>query len=147
MDGKTSVRGGFGIYYDQVLLNVPLLATIFEPGRFNFQTILFPAIPIRSSSGRAIPIPLPPNISILDRDNQTPYKNVGSLGVQRELTPDMAFSAGLRVRAQLPPALLRDNNAPTVDPRSATSTPIPRSASPTSPRREASPSTRPSSSA
>src|SRR4029450_10127048 len=36
--GRTSIRGGFGIYYDQVFLNVPLLATIFEPGRLDFQT-------------------------------------------------------------------------------------------------------------
>jgi outer membrane receptor protein involved in Fe transport len=110
-DGRTSVRGGFGIYYDQVLLNVPLLATIFEPGRFNFTTILSPGYPDPLSGGQAIP--LPPNISILDRNNTTPYKNVGSLGVQRELSSDMAFSADLVYARSYHLLMLRDNNAPT----------------------------------
>jgi hypothetical protein len=112
-DGKTSVRGGFGIYYDQVLLNVPLLATIFEPGRFNFQTILFPGYPDPLVGGSQVPIPLPPNISILDRNNQTPYKNVGSLGIQRELAVDMAVSADLVYARSYHLLMLRDNNAPT----------------------------------
>jgi hypothetical protein len=118
-DGKTSVRGGFGIYYDQVLLNAPLLATIFEPGRFNFQTILQPGYPDPLAGGNGVPIPLPPNVSILDRDNTTPYKNVGSLGVQRELTPDMAFSLDLVYAISYHLLLLRDANAPTgFDPNS-----------------------------
>ena len=54
MDGKTSVRGGFGVYYDQVLLNVPLLATIFEPGRFTFTTILSPGYPDPLSGGQCL---------------------------------------------------------------------------------------------
>lgn len=112
-DGKTSVRGGFGIYYDQVLLNAPLLATIFEPGRFNFQTILNPGYPDPLSNSGGVPIPLPPNISILDRDNTTPYKNVGSLGVQRELTSDMAVSLDFVYAVSYHLLLLRDANAPT----------------------------------
>jgi len=111
-DGKTSVRGGFGIYYDQVLLNAPLLATIFEPGRFNFQTILNPGYPDPFSNSNGVPIPLPANISILDRDNTTPYKNVGSLGVQRELTSDMAFSLDFVYAVSYHLLLLRDANAP-----------------------------------
>jgi len=111
-DGKTNVRGGFGIYYDQVLLNAPLLATIFEPGRFDFQTILFPGYPDPLQGGQQVPIPLPPNISILDRDNTTPYKNVGSLGVQREITSDMAFSLDLVYAISYHLLLLRDANAP-----------------------------------
>lgn len=112
-DGKTSVRGGFGIYYDQVLLNVPLLATIFEPGRFNFQTILFPGYPDPLVGGQQVPIPLPPNVSILDRGNQTPSKNVASLGVQRELLPDMAVSGDFVYARSYHLLMLRDNNAPT----------------------------------
>ena len=111
-DGKTNVRGGFGIYYDQVLLNAPLLATIFEPGRFNFQTILNPGYPDPLSNSGGIPIPLPPNISILDRDNTTPYKNVGSLGVQRELASDMAVSLDFVYAVSYHLLLLRDANAP-----------------------------------
>jgi outer membrane receptor protein involved in Fe transport len=112
-DGRTVVRGGFGIYYDQVLLNVPLLATIFEPGRFNFNTILFPGYPDPLVGGAQIPVPLPPNISILDRNNQTPSKNVASLGIQRELAADMAFSADAVYARSYHLLMLRDNNAPT----------------------------------
>ena len=113
-DGKTSVRGGFGVYYDQVLLNAPLISTIFEPGRFNFNTIIFPGYPdpnVPPPTG-SIPFPLPPNISVLDPSNTTPYKNVGSLGVQRELASDMAFSLDFVYARSYHLLLLRDNNAP-----------------------------------
>jgi hypothetical protein len=110
-DGKTSVRGGFGIYYDQVLLNAPLLATIFQPGRFNFQTILFPGYPDPLVGGAQVPFSLPPNISILDRNNQTPSKNVGSLGIQREILPDMAVSGDFVYARSYHLLMLRDNNA------------------------------------
>ena len=109
------MRGGFGIYYDQVLLNVPLLATIFEPGRFNFQTILFPGYPDplvgrQPGADSASAQHLDPRSAT----TQTPYKNVGSLGVQRELDARHGRSA----RTSSTPvattcSMLRDNNAPT----------------------------------
>jgi outer membrane receptor for ferrienterochelin and colicin len=111
-DGQTAIRGGFGMYYDQVFLNVPLIATIFEPGRFDFQTILFPGYPNPLEGGQQIPIPLPPSISILDPNNTTPYKNVGSLGVQRQLTNDMAASLDLVYARAYHLLMLRDANAP-----------------------------------
>jgi hypothetical protein len=107
------VRGGFGVYYDQVFLNVPLISTIFEPGRFDFQTILFPGYPDPNVGGAQIPFPLPPNLSVLDPDNRTPYKNVGSLGVQRELASDMAVSLDFVYARGYHLLLLRNANAPT----------------------------------
>ena len=61
-DGKTNVRGGFGIYYDQVFLNVPLIAELFAPGRFTSETIFTRDIPTRTflppggASRRRIPL-------------------------------------------------------------------------------------------
>ena len=109
-DGKTAVRGGFGIYYDQVFLNVPLLATLFEPGRFDNQTIIAPGYPDPLSGGFAYP--LPPDISVLNSHNTTPYKNVGSLGVQRELASDMALSLDFVYARGYHLLLMRDANAP-----------------------------------
>jgi hypothetical protein len=111
--GRTSIRGGFGVYYDQVFLNVPLIATIFEPGRFDFRTILFPGYPNPDEGGAQIPFPLPPNISVLNPNNRTPYKNVGSLGVQQELTADMAVSVDFVYARGYHLMMLIDDNAPT----------------------------------
>jgi hypothetical protein len=111
-DGKTSVRGGFGQYYDQVLLNVPLIQGIYEPGRFQFQTVLLPGYPDPFVGGQQIPFPLPPDVSLTDPDTQTPYKNVASIGFQRELTPDTAVSVDAVYARGYHLLLLRDANAP-----------------------------------
>jgi outer membrane receptor protein involved in Fe transport len=111
-DGKTVVRGGFGMYYDQVMLNAPLISTIFEPGRFNSQTILLPGYPDPFVGGAQQPIELPTNISVLDPNTVTPYKNVGSLGFQRELGPDLAVTLDGVYARGYHLLLLRDANAP-----------------------------------
>jgi outer membrane receptor protein involved in Fe transport len=111
--GRTSVRGGFGIYYDQIFLNVPLISTLFEPGRYNFQTILLPGYPDPYVGGAQIPIPLPPDISILDAANSTPYKNVGSLGVQQAIGNDMAATLDFVYARGYHLLGIRDANAPT----------------------------------
>jgi outer membrane receptor for ferrienterochelin and colicin len=111
-DGMTNVRGGFGMYYDQVFLNAGLISEIFAPGRFTFQTILFPGYPDPLVGGQQVPIELPPDISVLDPSNTTPYKNVGSLGVQRQLTPDMAASVDFVYARGYHLLGIRDANAP-----------------------------------
>ena len=90
--GTTSIRGGYGRYYDQIFLNAPLIATVFEPGRFDLQTILFPGYPDPYVGGAQVPIPLPPDISFLDPDAQTPYKDIGSIGFQHAFTNDTAIT-------------------------------------------------------
>ena len=114
-DGKTSVRGGFGIYYDQVFLNVPLLASLYEPGRFTSEIILFPGYPdplVPPPGGEGIPLdPGPPSVSIVDPNATTPYKNVGSLGFQRELATNMAASFDLVYARGYHLLNIRDANA------------------------------------
>jgi Carboxypeptidase regulatory-like domain/TonB dependent receptor-like, beta-barrel len=109
-EGRTSVRGGFGTYYDQVFLNVGLIASVFEPGRFNIQQFLFPGYPDPGGGGE-LP-PSPPSVSVLNPDNTTPYKNVASLGVQHALTPDMAFSLDFVYARGYHLLMLIDDNAP-----------------------------------
>jgi len=106
--GKTSVRGGFGMYYDQILLNAPLIGSLFEPGRFEIQATLAPGYPDPGTGG----FPLPPDIAIQDPKNTTPYKNVGSLGVQQELAPDMAASIDFVYARGYHLLYLRNANAP-----------------------------------
>jgi outer membrane receptor for ferrienterochelin and colicin len=91
--GTTSIRGGYGRYYDQIFLNAPLISSIFEPGRFNSQTILFPGYPDPYVGGAQIPFPLPPSESILDPNAQTPSKDVATAGFQHAITHDMAITA------------------------------------------------------
>ncbi len=111
-DAKTSIRGGYGRYYDQIFLNTPLVATVFEPGRFTTQLILFPGFPDPLVGGQQIPIPQPPDISILELDARTPSKDTVSVGFQRELTPDMVITVdGVFARGH-DLLLMRDANAP-----------------------------------
>jgi outer membrane receptor for ferrienterochelin and colicin len=115
-DGKTSIRGGFGIYYDQVFLNVPLLAELFAPGRFTSRTIIYPGYPNPDGPnpnfpGGIHPEEPPPNVSIVDPNATTPYKNLGSLGIQREVGPNMAVSADLVYARGYHLLSIRDANA------------------------------------
>jgi hypothetical protein len=109
-DAKTSIRGGYGRYYDQIFLNAPLLSTVFEPGRYTVQTILGPGYPDPFSGGQVFP--LPPDLSVLELNSQTPSKDVVSGGFQRELSPNTVLSAdGVFARGH-DLLLLRNANAP-----------------------------------
>jgi hypothetical protein len=110
-DAKSSIRGGYGRYYDQIFLNAPLLAGLFEPGRFTEQYILFPGYPDPFVGGQQIPFPLPPNLSVLN-PGKTPSKDVVSFGFQRELTNDMGISVDAVFAKGHNLLLLRDANAP-----------------------------------
>lgn len=110
--GTTSIRGGYGRYYDQIFLNAPLIATIFEPGRFNLQTILFPGYPDPYVGGGQVPFPLPPDISFLDPDGATPFKDVGSVGFQHAFTNDTAITADFVYAHSENLMVLIDANAP-----------------------------------
>jgi outer membrane receptor for ferrienterochelin and colicin len=111
-DGTTVIRGGYGLYYDQIFLNAPLLSSIFEPGRFENQFILFPGFPDPFEGGQQIPLPLPPNLSQLDENSNTPSKDVLSFGLQRELNKDTGLSIDGVFAWGDNLLLLRDANAP-----------------------------------
>jgi outer membrane receptor for ferrienterochelin and colicin len=88
--GRTAIRGGYGRYFDQIMLNAPLLASIFEPDRFRTITLFAPGYPDPFSGG--VPIGLPTDTSILV-PGSTPVKDTASFGIQHELRQDLAFTA------------------------------------------------------
>jgi len=89
-EGRTAIRGGYGRYFDQIMLNAPLLASVFEPDRFRTITLFQPGYPDPFSGGT--PIGIPTNTSILV-PGSTPVKDTASFGIQHELRQDLAFSA------------------------------------------------------
>jgi hypothetical protein len=93
-------------------LNAPLLSSIFEPGRFTNQFILFPGFPDPFVGGGQIPVELPPNLSQLDEDSNTPSKDVLSFGLQQELNKDTGISVDGVFAWSDNLLLLRDANAP-----------------------------------
>lgn len=91
-DGRTTVRGGYGRYYDQVFLNVVLFSALFN-GTLDTTTLLFPGYPDAFVGGAGIPLPNPPpTIYRFQADLKTPYSDTFSLGVQREVAPDFAVN-------------------------------------------------------
>ena len=87
-DGRTAVRGGYGLYIDQVFLNPPLNVVLAQRARD--VTIINPGYPdpytrgsIQSST---------PSISVASENIRTPETKSVSLGAKRELIPGLALS-------------------------------------------------------
>ncbi|OFW35510.1 MAG: hypothetical protein A3J28_07500 [Acidobacteria bacterium RIFCSPLOWO2_12_FULL_60_22] len=92
-NGKTSVRGGWGMYYDQILMNQFL--NLFDRTPPYWQTA-------RLGAGAPFPNPLTaPNLraqvsaqTAVRDDYQTPYMYQYNLTVQREILPSFVASVG-----------------------------------------------------
>ncbi len=88
-DGRTSIRGGGGVYYDQVFLNIPLNAA--QATRFVGTTISNPGYPDPFVGG-SITAPPPPSTFLFDPNLATAHSNTFSLGFQREILKNLAIT-------------------------------------------------------
>ena len=122
--GKTVVRGGYGIYYDRVILEPAELEEVLN-GRvlplkaFNGSTIVGGVFAPDPSTGQIVNLANPfgggPSafgigVNIIDNNSNTPYTEQFTLGVQHQLGTDFVLSVdGLHDRGyrQLVPRFLR----------------------------------------
>jgi hypothetical protein len=122
--GKTVVRGGYGIYYDRVILEPAELEEVLN-GRvlplkaFNGSTIVGGVYAPDPSTGQIVNLANPfgggPSafgigVNIIDNNSNTPYMEQFTLGVQHQLGTDFVLSVdGLHDRGyrQLVPRFLR----------------------------------------
>jgi hypothetical protein len=88
-DGRTAVRGGYGLYIDQVFLNPPLNVVLAQ--RANDVTIINPGYPDPFTRGTVQSAT--PSISVASENIRTPESRSVSLGVKRELFAGVALSA------------------------------------------------------
>jgi hypothetical protein len=88
-DGRTAVRGGYGLYIDQVFLNPPLNVVLAQ--RAKDITIVNPGYPDPFTRGTLLSAT--PSISVASDNIQTPESRSVSLGVKRELFAGVAVSA------------------------------------------------------
>jgi Carboxypeptidase regulatory-like domain/TonB dependent receptor len=88
-DGRTAVRGGYGLYIDQVFLNPPLNVVLAQ--RANDITIVNPGYPDPFTRGTVLSAT--PSISVASNNIRTPESRSVSLGIKREVIGGFAISA------------------------------------------------------
>ena len=88
-DGRTAIRGGYGLYIDQVFLNPPLNVVLAQ--RANDITIINPGYPDPFTRGTVQSAT--PSISVASENIRTPESRSVSLGLKRELFSGVAVSA------------------------------------------------------
>jgi hypothetical protein len=87
--GRTAIRGGAGLYVDQMFLNPPLNVVLAQ--RANDITIVNPGYPDPFSRGTVQSAT--PSISVASTNMRTPEARSVSLGIKRELFSGFAVSA------------------------------------------------------
>ena len=103
-DGRTSIRGGYGVYYDRIVLEVPLLERLLDGRKLGIQVRLGSELDAAGNFLPGTPTLANPfvgtaltgvgvGINVLDPNLSTPYVQQFNLGFQRELTRDLIFSA------------------------------------------------------
>ncbi|OFW43571.1 MAG: hypothetical protein A3J28_00520 [Acidobacteria bacterium RIFCSPLOWO2_12_FULL_60_22] len=90
-DGKTAIRGGFGMFYDQIETEFKALTTNNRPF-FGTLQVVNPPFPL-GYSGTAGTAPLPAAEGI-DTGLDVPTRLQWNLNVQRQITPNTAFTIG-----------------------------------------------------
>lgn len=87
--GAQTIRGGYGLYYDRIVLEVSLLERLLD-GR-TLPIALFRPESLREPfSGPRANVPI--GINVLDNDLTTPYAHQATLGFQRQFARDYAVS-------------------------------------------------------
>jgi hypothetical protein len=103
-NGRTSIRGGYGIYYDRIVLEVPLLERLLDGRKLAIQVRLGSELDAAGNFLPGTPTLANPfvgtaltgvgiGINILDHNLSTPYVQQFNFGFQRELTRDLILSA------------------------------------------------------
>jgi hypothetical protein len=113
-NGKTSVRGGYGFFFDQLSANVvhtseaPFAGTdVLRQGMLDNPYLSlnkqlppsgvlsgdFGCVPISAFPGVSCAFPLPANLVTTDQHLVVPYTQSISLTVERQLRPDLVFEA------------------------------------------------------
>lgn len=106
--GKTVVRGGYGIYYDRVVLEVKLLERILDGriialdvlggstldanGNFVADSTTGQVVNLANPFGGA-PAAIPLGINVIDNNIAHPYVQQWTLGVEQEFVPNWIISA------------------------------------------------------
>jgi len=103
-NGRTSIRGGYGVYYDRIVLEVPLLERLLDGRRLGIQVRLGSELDVAGNFLPGTPTLASPftgtaltgvgiGINVLDPDLSAPYVQQFNLGFQRELSRDLILSA------------------------------------------------------
>lgn len=102
-DGRTSIHGGYGIYYDRIVLEVPLLERLLDGRVLGLDVRLGSELDAAGNFVPGTPTLASPftgarltgagvGINLLDNNLGTPYVQQFNLGIHREITRDLTLS-------------------------------------------------------